>query len=919
VAPARRGGGEGVRRLALEIAYRWPADTRVLPVQFLDNLSTALRKRILSHMNAWNQTVDIRFMETAETGTVRIARLSSPPDDAGYWSYIGTQILGIDEDKPTLNLDGFTMNKSEAEFRRVVRHEAGHTLGFEHEHMRADLIKKIDKRKAIAYYAKTEHWSEKDTMAQVLTPLSEKSLMGTAESDPVSIMCYQIPAKITKDGVAIPGGVDINPRDYEFAGTIYPKTRGDGAEAAGEALAPDKPEIVDAGVPELARPLLALPAVPFVAAGQAPLRSDAEFHLVILEDFDSETGTRRVVEYEEGKKTPRFAQVYASYDGARVSCPMQLRRRTKEEEATAFGQIIGTHERIKTYTNEGKGTLPSAAELIEFGGYLFEALFQGNVRRLYDEARGRQRSGKLTFVITSMVSWLAEKPWEFAYDPVRCRFLATEEILLLRNVLTAVPADLVPAWPGPLRILVAAAQPVGLVALSAEQEIEVIRRGFEPLIQAGLAEVEVLPRVTPGDLQRTLSTGSYNVVHFIGHGRYDEDKEEAWLVFENSEGGRWELDARGAREIFCQRGLSLVFLNACQTGSGGRADFNKGMAQALAAHGLPALVANQYSVLDTSATAFAGHFYWALAHGMAIGQAAAEARIAVNYSLGGELIDWAVPVVYARDPLMTLCPKRDRPLTPLSRSLFTRRAAGFADGSVQSKPVMKVAVWDVDNSFPALESTLAWMNGCQSAIGFKVAALSSPLDIWDMDQGEGEGDSPPYLNADRAAKRLGRIAPELGVDVLACITRHFLRDEITDNLYGWWPDAKQPPVVIFSCAGLDLAPAGPATDSAIANVMVTLLSGFLTGEGSHRDHPGCPRYFNGERNVGGITGRQKFDAGCLKLLREKAPAETPALEALLDVFPAQPFQPSSSSHEEKTRILKVSRPAGRQKKRPKGS
>ena len=39
------------------------------------------------------------------------------------------------------------MRMSEAEFRRVVRHEAGHTLGFEHEHMRAGLVKRIDRRR----------------------------------------------------------------------------------------------------------------------------------------------------------------------------------------------------------------------------------------------------------------------------------------------------------------------------------------------------------------------------------------------------------------------------------------------------------------------------------------------------------------------------------------------------------------------------------------------------------------------------------------------------------------------------------------------------------------------------------------------------------------------------------------------------
>ena len=36
-------------------------------------------------------------------------------------------------------------------------------------------------------------------------------------------MCYQIPGAVTKDGKAIVGGRDINPKDYAFAAWIYPK------------------------------------------------------------------------------------------------------------------------------------------------------------------------------------------------------------------------------------------------------------------------------------------------------------------------------------------------------------------------------------------------------------------------------------------------------------------------------------------------------------------------------------------------------------------------------------------------------------------------------------------------------------------------------------------------------------------------
>ncbi|MGH7714268.1 MAG: M12 family metallopeptidase, partial [Gemmatimonadaceae bacterium] len=116
-----------------------------------------------------------------------------------------------------------TMRVSDAEFRRVVRHEAGHTLGFEHEHMRSDLVKRIDRAKAIAFYDVDQGWTPQEVEEQVLTPLKKKSIMGTAESDPHSIMCYQIPGAITKNGRAIVGGRDINARDFAFAASIYPK------------------------------------------------------------------------------------------------------------------------------------------------------------------------------------------------------------------------------------------------------------------------------------------------------------------------------------------------------------------------------------------------------------------------------------------------------------------------------------------------------------------------------------------------------------------------------------------------------------------------------------------------------------------------------------------------------------------------
>lgn len=216
--------GDGTRatRIAVNVGSRWPRSGVSLTVDFLDGGSVALRRRVLQHLNAWSKRANVRFRAARTDPDVRITRLDSPPDMAGYWSYLGTEILGIDPDEPTMNLEGFTARTAEAEYRRVVRHEAGHTLGFEHEHMRREFVRRIDVRKATRYFRETDGWTARQVREQVLTPLEESSIMGSV-SDEHSIMCYQIPGEITKDGLPIVGGLDIDEADYTFAASIYPK------------------------------------------------------------------------------------------------------------------------------------------------------------------------------------------------------------------------------------------------------------------------------------------------------------------------------------------------------------------------------------------------------------------------------------------------------------------------------------------------------------------------------------------------------------------------------------------------------------------------------------------------------------------------------------------------------------------------
>ena len=205
--------------LSVLVAKRWASSGVRLTVAFLDTTDLALQKHILEHMNAWSKFANVKFVPAKTDPQVRIART---PND-GYWSYVGTDILHIPANEPTMNLEAFTLKTPESEYHRVVRHETGHTLGFPHEHMRRELVQRIDSKKAITYFKLTQGWSASEVRAQVLTPLEESSLLGTPHADENSIMCYQLPGQITKDGKPIIGGVDIDATDKAFAASVYPK------------------------------------------------------------------------------------------------------------------------------------------------------------------------------------------------------------------------------------------------------------------------------------------------------------------------------------------------------------------------------------------------------------------------------------------------------------------------------------------------------------------------------------------------------------------------------------------------------------------------------------------------------------------------------------------------------------------------
>lgn len=218
VLAALHDAGLSVARLAFRTTKYWRAGGADLTVGFTEETPADLRNRILGYMNGWGEFSAVRFRWTQTDPQVRITR-----DGQGHWSYLGTDILTVPKNQPTMCLQGFTMQTREAECVRVIRHEAGHTLGAEHEQFRASIVARLDPAKTIDYFRRTQGWSEAEVRRQVLTPARESDLFASPEADELSIMMYALPASITKDGRAIPGGADFSAADKLTAGKLYPK------------------------------------------------------------------------------------------------------------------------------------------------------------------------------------------------------------------------------------------------------------------------------------------------------------------------------------------------------------------------------------------------------------------------------------------------------------------------------------------------------------------------------------------------------------------------------------------------------------------------------------------------------------------------------------------------------------------------
>jgi CHAT domain-containing protein len=282
------------------------------------------------------------------------------------------------------------------------------------------------------------------------------------------------------------------------------------------------------------------------------------------------------------------------------------------------------------------------------GSELFDRLFTGDVRLLFDMTRQQavHRDARVRLVLRIRPPELAVLPWEFMYDARR------DDYLSLSMPLVRYPEILEPVRPlrvtGPLRILGMVAQPAGYDALDVDGEKAHLRRALDPLTRDGGVHLGWAPGETWRDLLHALSTSSWHVVHFIGHGGFDPVAGEGVFYLPGDGGENYQLRASHLAQLLSpHHALRLVMLNSCDSATGSGNDLFSSAAAALVRRGVPAVLAMQFEISDSAAVEFTRSFYEAVAAGQPVDIAVRDARLSVCLSRPNSL-EWGTPVLFLR-------------------------------------------------------------------------------------------------------------------------------------------------------------------------------------------------------------------------------------------------------------------------------
>ena len=296
-----------------------------------------------------------------------------------------------------------------------------------------------------------------------------------------------------------------------------------------------------------------------------------------------------------------------------------------------------------------EGFAPPLERMQTIGALLFDALFPRKLIRAFETAQSRLPEGTdLRVKLIVRPAELSHLPWELLYDPDEESFLAVRlSYPIVRFIESGTPVASLLARQ-PLRVLYLQANPPGTTQLDTAASEGVLR---DALGDDGV--IEAVRATTPSALQDTLrKRPGFHVLHYDGHASFDAEDDEGYLHLHDSEGGSHRLSGEMLATYLDRTSVRLVVLSACETAVDSTQKRFSGLAhQLMRTSSLPAVIAMQFAIPDSSAIAFTRGFYRALLDNYPVDAATVEGRKAILETLGSDSFaapDWATPVLFMR-------------------------------------------------------------------------------------------------------------------------------------------------------------------------------------------------------------------------------------------------------------------------------
>lgn len=311
-------------------------------------------------------------------------------------------------------------------------------------------------------------------------------------------------------------------------------------------------------------------------------------------------------------------------------------------------RLVMDHPLIDAWVEEFRKRKATPETCQQLGQALFASLFSGKIGNVWERMRttlGPRTALRVRLDIRH--TRLANMPWELMVPTLGGDFAL---VLSPSRPITRCIYDLPPTAgmqaPQPLRMLVVVATPEDAPAFDAEKILGVLCETLAPDEKSGRIEVVTEKHLTPAMLEDLL-TSDFDIVHYIGHGMFDQGKGS--LVLETAEHRSTLLDGRFFGQLLVGANARLLVIEACDLAEQSALDPRLGVADAALHAGIPAVVAMQGPISDDDAALFCQAFYPALVNGEPLESCVTYGRRHIFTLLGGRQ-SWAAPVLYSNLP-----------------------------------------------------------------------------------------------------------------------------------------------------------------------------------------------------------------------------------------------------------------------------